>query len=131
MGAYGYGPAQYALLLDEALTFEPKVIIAAYDYGDDIYDSYRFVYRIGDVKRSTLDTVFDSSFALTSLQSRETLTRAESIDRGFMRRKYLNCSKPIEVPNQVVHAFSPLLFSNSAAMGCGRAQWHFWQATRR
>ena len=48
MGIYGYGPAQYALLLDEALSLKPKVIIATYDYGDDIYDSYRFVYRIGN-----------------------------------------------------------------------------------
>jgi hypothetical protein len=117
MGANGYGPAQYALLLDEALAFEPKVIIASYDYGDDIYDSYRFVYRIGDVKRSTLDTVFDSSFALTSLQSRETLTRAESIDPAFLRRKYLNCSKPIEVTDSRLQVskscmtFSPLLLS--------------------
>ena len=66
MGIGGYGPAQYALLLDEALAFEPQVIIATYDYADDIYDSYRFVYRIGDFKRSALDTVFDSSFALTN-----------------------------------------------------------------
>ena len=59
MGANGYGPAQYALLLDEVLAFEPQVIIATYDYGDDIYDSYRFVYRIGNFKRSTLDTGLD------------------------------------------------------------------------
>ena len=45
MAANGYGPAQYAFLLDEALALEPKVIIAAYDYGDDIYDSYQFMYR--------------------------------------------------------------------------------------
>jgi hypothetical protein len=106
MAANGYGPAQYALLLDEALAFEPKVIIAAYDYGDDIYDSYRFVYRIGDFKRSTLDTVFDSSFALNNLKSQQALTRAETIDPEFLRRKYLNCNKLVEVPDprlQVVH----------------------------
>ena len=106
MGAGGYGPAQYALLLDEAMAFEPQVIIAAYDYGDDIYDSYRFVYRIGDFKRSTLDTPLDSSFALTDLKSQQALTRAEAIDPGLLRRKYLNCGKPVEVPDhrlQVVH----------------------------
>ena len=106
MGAGGYGPAQYALLLDEALTFEPKVIIAAYDYGDDSYDSYRFVYRTGGYKRSILDTVFDSSFALTNVKSQQALTRAEAIDPGILRRKYLDCGKPVEVPDhrlQVVH----------------------------
>jgi hypothetical protein len=106
MGMGGYGPAQYALLLDEALAFEPQVIIATYDYGDDIYDAYRFVYRIGDFKRSTLDTVFDSSFALTNTKSQQALTRAETIDPEFLRRKYLTCVKPVEVPDprlQVVH----------------------------
>lgn len=106
MGANGYGPAQYALLLDEALAFEPKVIIATYDYGDDIYDSYRFVYRIGNFKRTTLDTVFDSSFALTNAKSHQALTRAETIDPEFLRRKYLNCKNLVEVPDprlQVVH----------------------------
>jgi hypothetical protein len=106
MGAGGYGPVQYALLLDEALAFEPQVIIAAYDYGDDIYDSYRFVYRIGDVKRSVLDTAFESSLALTNATTQQALARAESIDPGLLRRKYLNCVRPIEVPDprlQVVH----------------------------
>ncbi|MDE3050913.1 MAG: hypothetical protein KGJ48_13560, partial [Nitrospirota bacterium] len=39
MAADGYGPAQYVLLLEEALALKPKVIIAAYYYGNDIYDS--------------------------------------------------------------------------------------------
>jgi hypothetical protein len=106
MGANGYGPAQYALLLDEALSLEPKVIIATYDYADDLYDSYRFVYRTGGYKRSTLDTVFDSSFALTDVKSQQALAQAETIDPEFLRRKYLNCKNPVEVPDprlQVVH----------------------------
>jgi hypothetical protein len=106
MGIHGYGPAHFALLLDEALTFEPKVIIAAYDFGDDIYDSYRFVYRIGKFKRSILDAVPDSSFALTNAKSQQAITQAESIDPEFLRRKYLNCKNPVEVPDprlQVVH----------------------------
>jgi len=106
MGVGGYGPAQYALLLDEALAFEPKVIIATYDYGDDIYDSYKFVYRIGNFKRSTLDPVFEPLFALTNVQSQEALTRAEAIDPELVRRKYLDCRTPVEVPDprlQVVH----------------------------
>ena len=106
MAANGYGPAQYTLLLDEAMALEPKVIIATYDYGDDIYDSYKFVYRIGDFKRSTLDPMLESLFALTNVQSQEALTRAEAIDPELMRRKYLDCRTPVEVPDprlQVVH----------------------------
>jgi hypothetical protein len=106
MGTNGYGPAQYALLIDEVLTFEPKVVIAAYDYGDDIYDSYQFVYRIGDFKRSTRDTVLDSSFALTNLKSQQALTQAETVDPSLLHRKYLDCRKPVEVPDprlQIVH----------------------------
>jgi len=99
MGVSGYGPAQYALLLDEALALEPKVIIATYDYADDIYDSYQFVYWIGNFKRSTLDTVFDSSLALTNAKSQQELTRAETIDPELLRRKYLNCKSPVEVPD--------------------------------
>jgi hypothetical protein len=106
MGVGGYGPAQYALLLDEAMAFEPKVIIAAYDYGDDIYDSYRAVYIIKDFKRFTLDTPLYSSFALTNVKFQQAITRAEAIDPGLLRRKYLDCGKPVEVPDhrlQVVH----------------------------
>ena len=106
MAVAGYGPAQYALLLDEALAFEPKVIIATYDDGDDLYDSYKFVYRIGNFKRSTLDPVLDSSFVLTNVKSQEALARAETIDPELLRRKYLDCREPVEVPDpllQVVH----------------------------
>lgn len=106
MAASGYGPAQYALLLDEALALEPKVIIATFDFADDIYDSYKFVYRIGDFKRSGLDPVLDSSFPLTNLKSQQALTLAETIDPELLRHKYLNCRKPVEVPDprlQVVH----------------------------
>ncbi|MBU6433714.1 MAG: hypothetical protein KJS98_10410, partial [Nitrospirae bacterium] len=122
MAADGYGPAQYVLLLEEALALKPKVIIAAYYYGNDIYDSYQFVYRIGDFKRSTLDTVLDSLFASTDLKSREAITRAETIDPELLRRKYLDCREPIEVPDprlQVVHdvlASPPLVPSWSAGL---------------
>jgi hypothetical protein len=114
IGVGGYGPAQYALLLDEALALEPKVIIATFDDADDIYDSYHFVYRIGDFKRSTLDPVIESSFTLTNVKSQEALARAETIDPELLRQKYLDCKKPVEIPDprlQVMHDVlaSPLL----------------------
>src|SRR5215467_8758300 len=106
MAVAGYGPAQYAFLLDEALAFEPKVIIATYADADDLYDSYKFVYRIGNFKRSTVEPVLDSSFSLTNVKSQEALARAEAIDPELLRQKYLDCRKPVEVPDhrlQVVH----------------------------
>ena len=98
MGANGYGPAQYALLFDEALAVKPKVIIATYDFSDDLYDSYRFVYRIGDFKRSALDTIFDSSFALANVKTQQALTQAEAVDPGLLRRHSLDCRKPAQTP---------------------------------
>ena len=106
MGVGGYGPAQYALLLVEALALKPKVIISLFDDADDIYESYKFVYRIGDFKRSTLDPVLDSWVTLTDVNAQEALTRAEAIDPELVRQKYLDCRKPVEVPDprlQVVH----------------------------
>jgi hypothetical protein len=106
MAAGGYGPAQYAFLLEEALALKPKVIIATFDDADDIYDSYQFVYRIGNFKRSTLDTSLDALFASMDLESREAITRAETIDPELLRQKYLDCRNPVEVPDprlQVVH----------------------------
>lgn len=94
MGVGGYGPAQYALLLDEALALKPKVIIALFDDADDIYESYKFVYRIGEFKRTTLDPVLDSWVTLTDVNAQEALTRAEAIDPELVRQKYLDCRKP-------------------------------------
>ena len=106
MGVGGYGPAQYALLLDEALALKPKIIIALFDDADDIYESYKFVYRIGDFKRTTPDPVLDSWVTLKDVNAQEALTRAEVIDPELVRQKYLDCRKPVEVPDprlQVVH----------------------------
>ncbi len=106
MGVGGYGPAQYALLLDEALALKPKIIIALFDDADDIYESYKFVYRIGEFKRTTLDPVLDSWATLKDVSAQEALTRAEVIDPALVRQKYLDCRKPVEVPDphlQVVH----------------------------
>lgn len=128
MAASGYGPAQYALLMDEALALKPKVIIAAYYYGNDIYDSYQFVYRIGEFKRSTLDTLFDSSFALTDLESQQAITRAEAIDPELLRRKYLDCREPKEVPDHRLQAVRNILASPPLAPLADEGMFHYAMA---
>lgn len=42
----GYGPAHSLLLLDEALELKPKLIIEAFYFGNDLYDSYHLVYDL-------------------------------------------------------------------------------------
>jgi len=40
-----YGPTQYLVLIKEALELKPKLIIVACYSGNDLFDSYNFVYR--------------------------------------------------------------------------------------
>lgn len=40
----GYGPAHRLLLLEEAISMKPKLIIEAFYSGNDLYDSYSLVY---------------------------------------------------------------------------------------
>lgn len=45
MGLGGYGPVQYAELLDDALELEPRLVIVAVYFGNDLYDAYRMAYH--------------------------------------------------------------------------------------
>ena len=45
MSLGGYGPTHSWVLLDEAMAFEPDVVIEAMYSGNDFYDSYQFVYK--------------------------------------------------------------------------------------
>ncbi len=44
MGVGGYGPVQYWMLTEKALTFSPKVIVVGLYFGNDIYDAYALTY---------------------------------------------------------------------------------------
>jgi len=55
MSCGGYGPVHSLILLDEALTFKPQVLIEAFYAGNDLYDSYHLVYdnnQLSDLKTS-------------------------------------------------------------------------------
>ena len=43
----GYGPPQYYYLLkSKALKLNPSLIMAGFYFGNDVFDSYKFVYEI-------------------------------------------------------------------------------------
>lgn len=44
MGVGGYGPVQYWMLTDQALSFTPQVIVVGLYFGNDLYDAYALVY---------------------------------------------------------------------------------------
>lgn len=48
MAVGGYGPLQYAYLLDQALNFNPKIIIFGIYLGNDLFDAYTFTYNRGE-----------------------------------------------------------------------------------
>lgn len=93
----GYGPAHYVPLLDEALTLRPKVVLAGYYFGNDIYDSYWFVYRVGSVfgkyKRSPPNPILDA-LATNDPRLRAAIAEAESRDPKHLRVWYLDCAQP-------------------------------------
>jgi len=46
--AFGsYGPTHFLLLLEEAIALDPKLVIAAFYSGNDLYDSYGLVHKRG------------------------------------------------------------------------------------
>jgi lysophospholipase L1-like esterase len=49
MGVYGYGPIQYEVLLERALSLSPKIVILGLYFGNDLYDAYRMVYQQEDI----------------------------------------------------------------------------------
>ncbi len=44
MGVGGYGPIQYWVLTEKALSFSPKVIVVGLYLGNDLYDAYALTY---------------------------------------------------------------------------------------
>ncbi len=92
----GYGPAHFVPLLDEALTLRPKVILADYYFGNDIFDSYWLAYRIrnvGKYERSSSDPVVDGLASLDR-NVRAAIAEAESRDPKHLRADYLDCTRP-------------------------------------
>jgi len=93
MAAPGYAPAHYAPLLDEALSYHPKAILAAYYLGNDLYGTYALAYKKGDYTRSAEDAVLDALVS-TDARTLKQLTQAEMIDPDLRRAaSYLDCTR--------------------------------------
>jgi hypothetical protein len=45
----GYGPVHSLILWDEAIAFEPKIIIEAFYAGNDLFDAFNIVYNRGQI----------------------------------------------------------------------------------
>jgi hypothetical protein len=60
----GWGPTHSLLLLDEALKLRPKVVVQAFYRGNDLFDSYNHVYRLGGLPtlRTTDGAALDAIF---------------------------------------------------------------------
>jgi len=61
MSLGGYGPVQYSYLLEnQALKLKPKVVIAGFYMGNDLYDAFYMVYKY-DHWASLRDSAFEHS----------------------------------------------------------------------
>lgn len=45
MACEAYGPVHYLILWDEAITLSPKIVVAAFYSGNDLFDSFDLVYN--------------------------------------------------------------------------------------
>src|SRR5574341_322301 len=90
MALPGYGPAHYLPLLEEALELHPRIVIAAYYFGNDMYDSYSLAYGVDRARArgGTLDLLLS-----TDSRTRTALARADVLDPMVMRTEYLSCSQ--------------------------------------
>lgn len=46
MALGGYGPVQYAALLEDALALSPKVVVVGFYFGNDVFDAYDAAYHL-------------------------------------------------------------------------------------
>lgn len=105
----GYGPAHYVPLVEEALALKPRVIVAAYYFGNHVLDSYWLVYNAKPTefrRRERNDTL--DSFASRDPKVLAALAHAEHIDPLHTRASYLDCQVRREVPHpnfQRIHGF--------------------------
>lgn len=76
----GYGPTQSLLLFEEALSLQPRLIIAAFYSGNDLFDCYATLYDRGQLKelRSSDQATLE---VIDQWEAKEPL--AETVERAF------------------------------------------------
>jgi lysophospholipase L1-like esterase len=73
MGISGYGPVEYWILLEKALSLSPDTVVVGLYLGNDLYDAYRMVYQ-----QQNAQTNFYRPDAPSSLYSDEVAERLYS-----------------------------------------------------
>jgi lysophospholipase L1-like esterase len=76
MSFSGYGPSQGLSLWPEAVKLHPKVVIQALYSGNDLFDVYQQVYRLG--QHPSFRSTGETTRVLADLEKRETLLAAAS-----------------------------------------------------
>ncbi len=106
----GYGPGHYVPLVEEALALRPAAVVAAYYFGNDVYDGYLILHRT-DRFRRTVPTPALDRLASTDGELRRRMARAEAIDPGLLRHRYLDCQRRVVVPDARLQAVRDILDS--------------------
>ena len=98
----GYGPIHYLLLFDQALSLQPKVIIATFFSGNDLYDAYSHVYRQNQLPELA---VKDKEF-LASINNQEA---TEPLFKKIVNESditYWKFKKILEAPSKYFKAYA-------------------------
>lgn len=107
--AYGaYGPAHYLVMLDEALKLQPKKVLIGIYLGNDVLDTYMYVYN------SKPEFQRKPFVAIDNLVSKDKKTlalleKAEKIDPVFMRHSNLSCERHIKDINPILQTVENIL----------------------
>jgi hypothetical protein len=109
MAVGSYGPAHCLPLFDEAAALRPRVIVATYYFGNDLFDSYSLVYHTGFTNSYISPNPLLDSFASTDARTRNLIQQAEKIDPGFLRWKYLSCDGRRPVPDSRLQQVEDIL----------------------
>jgi hypothetical protein len=64
MALGGYGPVQYAKLVERAISLSPRVIVVAVYFGNDIYDAYSLSYSLEQYRDLRSDDALKTDTAL-------------------------------------------------------------------
>ena len=98
MGMGGWGPAQYALLVDDALALRPDVVVVAFYSGNDLADAYRYIYNRGIAPFLKTQDPERREAILTAKDAKEPIASSWRKTRNLLRSSYT--SPPPQLPGE-------------------------------
>jgi lysophospholipase L1-like esterase len=122
MGLGSYGSLANALQLDMALSFQPKLIIFGFYFGNDLIDDFRLSNALG-----TLEAIVGPKAAQEAQALREAKSLEQTLPRLFGREKTEEQDQKSTIGSQlraVLGPFAPIvvwLRENSRVLGLVRA----------